>query len=53
MAVRRALRHRQPVRQADKQYEIRNGVGVGVGVGVGEPVWGARRGVFVGVSKTF
>jgi outer membrane receptor for ferrienterochelin and colicins len=33
----------------DKQYEIRNGTGVGVG----EPVWGARRGLFVGVSKKF
>jgi outer membrane receptor for ferrienterochelin and colicins len=34
---------------ADKLYEIRDGTGVGVGA----PQFGARRGFFVGVSKTF
>jgi outer membrane receptor for ferrienterochelin and colicins len=33
----------------DKKYEIRDGSGVGVGA----PQWGPRRGVFVGVSKSF
>lgn len=33
----------------DEQYEIRDGTGVGVGA----PQFGARRGVFVGVSKSF
>jgi outer membrane receptor protein involved in Fe transport len=33
----------------DKDYPIRDGTGVGVG----EPQWGARRGLFVGLSKTF
>ena len=33
----------------DKQYEIRNGTGVGVGA----PQFGARRGVFAGVSVGF
>ena len=33
----------------DAKYEIRNGTGVGVGA----PQWGPRRGVFVGLSKTF
>jgi outer membrane receptor for ferrienterochelin and colicins len=33
----------------DEVYEIRDGSGVGVGA----PQFGARRGVFVGVSKTF
>jgi outer membrane receptor protein involved in Fe transport len=33
----------------DKTYEIRDGTGVGVGA----PQWGARRGVFGGVTKTF
>ncbi|MDE1918901.1 MAG: TonB-dependent receptor [Sphingomonadales bacterium] len=33
----------------DKTYEIRDGSGVGVGA----PSFGARRGFFVGVSKTF
>ena len=33
----------------DKVYEIRDGSGVGVGA----PQYGPRRGVFVGVSKTF
>jgi outer membrane receptor protein involved in Fe transport len=33
----------------DKLYEIRNGTGVGVGA----PQWGARRGLFVGLTKLF
>jgi outer membrane receptor protein involved in Fe transport len=33
----------------DEKYEIRDGSGVGVGA----PQWGARRGFFVGVSKSF
>ena len=33
----------------DKKYEIRDGTGVGVGA----PQFGARRGVFAGVTKTF
>jgi outer membrane receptor protein involved in Fe transport len=33
----------------DKVYEIRDGSGVGVGA----PQFGPRRGVFVGVSKTY
>ncbi|MFC3070863.1 TonB-dependent receptor [Phenylobacterium soli] len=33
----------------DEKYQIRDGSGVGVGA----PQWGPRRGVFVGVSKTF
>jgi outer membrane receptor for ferrienterochelin and colicins len=33
----------------DKTYQIRNGTGVGVGA----PQFGARRGVFAGVSKAF
>ncbi|HEY3694661.1 TonB-dependent receptor [Phenylobacterium sp.] len=33
----------------DKRYLIRDGSGVGVG----QPQWGARRGVFVGISKRF
>jgi outer membrane receptor for Fe3+-dicitrate len=33
----------------DERYLIRDGTGVGVG----QPQWGARRGVFVGVSKRF
>jgi outer membrane receptor for ferrienterochelin and colicins len=33
----------------DKSYQIRNGTGVGVGA----PQWGPRRGVFVGLTKTF
>ena len=33
----------------DKSYEIRNGTGVGVGA----PQWGPRRGVFVGLTKSF
>ncbi len=32
----------------DEQYEIRDGTGIGVGA----PQWGARRGIFVGLSKT-
>jgi outer membrane receptor protein involved in Fe transport len=32
----------------DNKYEIRDGSGVGVG----EPQWGARRGLFVGLSKS-
>jgi len=32
----------------DNRYEIRDGTGVGVG----EPQWGARRGFFVGLSKS-
>jgi outer membrane receptor for ferrienterochelin and colicins len=34
---------------ADKEYEIRDGTGVGVGA----PQWGARRGVFGGITKSF
>ena len=34
---------------ADKVYEIRSGTGVGVGA----PQYGARRGYFVGLTKTF
>ncbi|MGZ3297506.1 MAG: TonB-dependent receptor [Asticcacaulis sp.] len=37
------------INAADRAYEIRDGSGVGVGA----PQWGARRGVFVGLSKTF
>jgi outer membrane receptor for ferrienterochelin and colicins len=33
----------------DERYLIRDGSGVGVG----QPQWGARRGVFVGISKRF
>lgn len=33
----------------DKVYEIRDGTGVGVGA----PQWGARRGVFGGITKSF
>lgn len=33
----------------DKVYEIRDGTGVGVGA----PQFGQRRGVFVGLTKTF
>ena len=33
----------------DKSYEIRDGTGVGVGA----PQWGPRRGVFVGLTKSF
>ncbi len=33
----------------DKKYEIRNGTGVGVGA----PQYGARRGLFAGITKTF
>ena len=33
----------------DKEYEIRNGTGVGVGA----PQYGPRRGVFLGLSKSF
>jgi len=33
----------------DKEYEIRNGTGVGVGA----PQFGARRGLFAGLSKDF
>ncbi len=33
----------------DRAYEIRDGSGVGVGA----PQWGPRRGVFVGVTKSF
>lgn len=33
----------------DRKYQIRSGTGVGVGA----PQWGQRRGVFVGVTKTF
>jgi outer membrane receptor protein involved in Fe transport len=33
----------------DKVYEIRNGTGVGVGA----PQWGARRGIFAGLTKFF
>ena len=33
----------------DKTYEIRDGTGVGVGA----PQFGARRGIFVGITKTF
>ena len=33
----------------DKSYEIRNGTGVGVGA----PQWGPRRGIFVGLTKSF
>ncbi len=33
----------------DAKYPIRNGTGVGVGA----PQWGPRRGVFVGVTKSF
>jgi outer membrane receptor protein involved in Fe transport len=33
----------------DEKYEIRDGSGIGVGA----PQWGPRRGVFVGVSKSF
>ena len=33
----------------DLKYKIRDGTGVGVGA----PQWGARRGVFVGVTKSF
>jgi outer membrane receptor protein involved in Fe transport len=32
----------------DKIYEVRDGTGVGVGA----PSFGARRGVFIGISKT-
>jgi hypothetical protein len=32
----------------DKEYQIRNGTGVGVGA----PQYGARRGLFVGLSKS-
>jgi outer membrane receptor for ferrienterochelin and colicins len=34
---------------ADKEYEIRDGTGVGVGA----PQWGARRGFFGGITKSF
>ena len=34
---------------ADKEYEIRDGTGIGVGA----PQFGARRGFFGGISKTF
>jgi outer membrane receptor for ferrienterochelin and colicins len=37
------------VNVADKLYEIRDGTGVGVGA----PQFGARRGYFVGLTKTF
>ena len=33
----------------DKKYLIRDGSGIGVGA----PQWGARRGVFIGLSKAF
>ncbi len=33
----------------DKSYEIRDGTGVGVGA----PQWGPRRGIFVGLTKSF
>lgn len=33
----------------DEKYQIRDGSGVGVGA----PQWGPRRGLFVGISKTF
>ena len=33
----------------DKSYEIRDGTGIGVGA----PQWGPRRGVFVGLTKSF
>ena len=33
----------------DKEYQLRSGSGVGVGA----PQWGARRGFFVGVTKSF
>ncbi len=33
----------------DRRYQIRNGTGVGVGA----PQWGPRRGVFIGLTKSF